>query len=75
MSQAQFRLGRLLAGKKESRADQVSAYKWLMLAGNSIKESSPILADLRKSISQEEIDEAERDVDRWRVAHSGNHLR
>ncbi|HEY6331500.1 MAG TPA: AMIN domain-containing protein, partial [Blastocatellia bacterium] len=63
MSQAQFRLGRLLAGKKESRADQVSAYKWLMLAGNSIKESSPILADLRKSMSQEEINEAERDVD------------
>jgi len=75
MSQAQFRLGRLLAGKKESRADQVSAYKWLMLAGNSIKESSPILADLRKSISQEEINEAERDVDRWRVAHPENHPR
>ncbi len=75
MSQAQFRLGWLLAGKKESRADQVSAYKWLMLAGNSIKESSPILADLRKSISQEEINEAERDVDRWRVAHPENHPR
>jgi hypothetical protein len=36
MAQAQFRLGRLLAGKKESRADQVSAYKWLMLAESSV---------------------------------------
>jgi hypothetical protein len=75
MSQGQFRLGRLLAGKKESRADRVSAYKWLMLAENSIKESSPILVDLRKSMSQEEINEAERDVDRWRVAHVENHPR
>jgi hypothetical protein len=73
MSQAQFRLGRLLANKKESRADQVSACKWLMLAQNSIKESSPILSDLRKSMSQEEINQAEREVDNWRIAHPENH--
>ena len=73
MPQAQFRLGRLLAGKKESRADQVSAYKWLMLAGNSIKESSPILSDLRKSMSHEEINQAEREVDNWRIAHPDPH--
>jgi len=69
MPQAQFHLGRLLAGKKESRSDQVSAYKWLMLAENSIQESSPILSDLRKSMTKEEINEAERQVDSWRIAH------
>jgi TPR repeat protein len=69
MPKAQFRLGRLLADNKESRSDQVSAYKWLMLAENSIKESSAILSDLRKSMNQEEINEAEREVDSWRIAH------
>jgi len=73
MSQAQFRLGRLLAGNKDSRTDQVSAYKWLMLAQNAIKESSPILSRLRKSMSQHEINEAEREVDNWRIAHPDHH--
>jgi len=73
MSQAQFRLGRLLAGNKDSRTNQVSAYKWLMLAQNAIKESSPILSDLRKSMSQDEINEAEREVDNWRIAHTDHH--
>jgi uncharacterized protein len=72
MPQAQFRLGRLLAGKKESRADQVSAYKWLMLSENAIQESSPILSDLRKSMTSEEINQAEREVDSWRIAHPEN---
>lgn len=75
MPQAQFGLGRLLAGNKESRGDQISAYKWLMLAGNSIKEISPILSALRKSMSQEEINEAEREVDNWRIAHPENQHR
>jgi uncharacterized protein len=73
--QAQFHLGRLLADNKESRGDQVSAYKWLMLAQDSIKDSLPVLSDLRKSMSQEEISEAEREVDQWRVAHPGNQNR
>ncbi len=72
MSQAQFRLGRLLAGKKESRVDQVSAYKWLMLAESSVKDSSPILAGLRKSMSTEDVKAAEREVDQWRTSHAGN---
>lgn len=72
MPQAQFRLGRLLAGNKESRADQVSAYKWLLLAGNSFKESAPALADLRKSLTQDEIKQAEQEVDTWRTPHPEN---
>jgi TPR repeat protein len=72
MPQAQFRLGRLLAANKESRANQVSAYKWLMLSQSSSKDSLPLLADLRKSMTQEEINEAEREVDNWRIAHPEN---
>jgi len=68
MAKAQFRLGRLMAGNKEP-SDRISAYKWLMLAQESVKESSPILNDLRKSMSPQEIAEAERGVDSWRIAH------
>jgi len=75
MSQAQFRLGRLLAAKKASHADQVSAYKWLMLSERSVKDSSPILAELRKSLSAEQIKEAEQQVDGWRTAHAENSKR
>jgi hypothetical protein len=75
MPQAQFRLGRLLAGKNDSRTDQISAYKWLMLAENSIPESSPILSNLRKSMTKEDINQAEREVDDWRIAHPENQHR
>ena len=69
MAKAQYRLGRLLAGSRESGSDRVSAYKWLMLAQASIQESSPVLNDLKKSMSEQEISEAERLVDSWRTAH------
>ena len=72
MPKAQFRLGRLLASKQQTRSDRVSAYKWLMLAQDSIKESFAALSDLRKSMNEQEITEAEREVDTWRLAHRGN---
>lgn len=72
MPPAQFRLGRLLASNKKSRADQISAYKWLMLAENAYKGSAPLIADLRKSMTPEEINQAEREVDNWRIAHPEN---
>ena len=68
-SRAQFRLGRLLASTAESRGDRVSAYKWLMLAQDSVKESAAALNDLKKSMNGEEIAEAEHEVDAWRIAH------
>jgi TPR repeat protein len=73
MSKAQFRLGRLLANNRESRSNRVSAYKWLMLAQDSIKESAVALSDLRKSMNEQEIAEAEREVDAWRIAHQTTH--
>lgn len=69
MAKAQFRLGRLLAGTRTAQTDRVSAYKWLMLAQASVKESSPVLNDLRKSMSAQEISEADHEVDSWRIAH------
>jgi uncharacterized protein len=73
--QAQFRLGRLLTNNTDSRSDLISAYKWLMLAQDLVRESSPVLSDLRRSMSQQEINEAERQVDNWRIAHPQNHRR
>lgn len=69
MPKAQFRLGRLLAANKDSSRDQIAAYKWLMLAQDSVRESSALLNDLRKTMSAQEIAEAERGVDSWRIAH------
>lgn len=69
LPQGQFRLGRMLAGNKRSRSDRISAYKWLTLAAVSVKESTPVLDDLRPSMSTDEIHEAERQVDAWRDAH------
>jgi uncharacterized protein len=69
MAKAQYRLGRMLANSKESGSDRVSAYKWLMLAQASVKESSSVLNDLRKSMSEQEVSEADRAVDDWRTEH------
>ncbi len=68
MPKAQFRLGRLLAAEKNS-SDQIAAYKWLMLAQESVKESSPLLNDLRKAMNPQDVVEAERGVDSWRITH------
>jgi len=69
MVKAQYRYGVMLAKSTESGNNRIAAYKWLMLAQDSIKESSPMLSKVRKSMSSEEIDKAERDVDTWRLAH------
>jgi uncharacterized protein len=69
VTKAQFRLGQLLAENSPSPSDRVSAYKWLMLAQSSIKESSTVLSELRKSMSAHEVGEAEHAVDKWRMAH------
>jgi uncharacterized protein len=69
MPQAQFRLGRLLASEHPSAHDRVAACQWLMLAQEFVKESSPVLSEVRKSMSAQEIAEAEHAVDNWRMAH------
>lgn len=73
MPQAQFRLGQLLAQNKQSRVNRIAACKWLTLAADSIKESSPPLAELQKSMTPDEIQKAEQQADTWRDAHPGKH--
>ncbi len=69
MVKAQYHYGLLLMKDAVSGTDRVAAYKWLMLAGDSIQEISPTLSDLRKSMSPQEITEAEQEIDQWRLAH------
>lgn len=71
MPLAQFRLGRLLSSGKET-ADRVAGYKWLMLSQPVVKQSSSPLNELRKSMSPQDIAEAEHQVDQWRSAHPQN---
>jgi len=70
---AQYRLGVLLAKGAGVQADRVSAYKWLMLSQDSVKSSTPALNELRHSMSPEEIAEAERQVDSWRIGRKQAH--
>ncbi|MGA9527640.1 MAG: AMIN domain-containing protein [Terriglobales bacterium] len=69
MVKAQYRYGLLLSKRNGSSTNRIAAYKWLMLAQDSIKESSPLLSELRKSMSPQETAEAEREVDNWRLIH------
>jgi hypothetical protein len=68
MAKAQYRYGLLLA-KGTSGSDRIAAYQWLLLANDSVKESSEALAGVKKSMSPAEIAQAERDVANWRAAH------
>ncbi len=66
---AQYCLGMLLTtGNSAIAQDRVSAYKWLMLAQDSVRASGPALNDLRRSMSATEITDAEHQVDAWRTA-------
>ncbi|MGA9354355.1 MAG: AMIN domain-containing protein [Terriglobales bacterium] len=68
MAKAQYRYGLMLA-KGSTGSDRIAAYKWLTLAQNSIKESSPALNDLKKSMNAQEIVQGEQDVRNWRSDH------
>lgn len=71
MAKAQYRYGLMLA-KSATGSDHIAAYKWLTLAQDSIKESSPALSDLKKSMKAQEIIQAEQEVTNWRAAHQSN---
>src|SRR5882762_1665753 len=70
---AQYCLGVLLAKGEGVQSDSVSAYKWLLLAQDSLHDSPAVLNDLRKSMTPAQITDAEHQVDAWRIAHK--HLR
>jgi hypothetical protein len=68
MAKAQYRYGLLLA-KGTSVGDRIAAYQWLVLANDSVKESSEALTGVKKSMGPAEIAQAEQDVTNWRAAH------
>jgi hypothetical protein len=66
---AQYRLGILLTKGSGVEPDRVAAYKWFMLSQDTIKSSATELNELRRSMSPQEIAEAEHQVDAWRNEH------
>lgn len=72
MAKAQYRYGLMLAKSSPASNDKIAAYKWLMLAEDSVKESSQALSGLKKSMSPQEIAQAEQDVANWRSSHGPN---
>ena len=71
IARAQYRLGLLLARSGESNL--VSAYKWLVLAQDSMKESAAPSEELRKRLTPSQLTQAEREIDEWRTAQLARH--
>jgi len=69
IAEAQFRLGRLLAQGEGSPPDKVSAYKWLFLAQGRVKESMVAIAEMKKSMTANQIAEAQQQIEAWRASH------
>jgi len=70
VANAQYRLGRLLKNRHASSADEVNAYKWLVLAEDRVQNSAAAASELRQSLAAAEIADAERQIDAWRAQHA-----
>ena len=68
--EAQYRLGLLLASDRSNGASQISAYKWLVLAQDSVKESATSAQELHKLLTPSQLAQAEREIAEWRAAHA-----
>ncbi len=73
IGEAQYRLARLLASDRDNAASLITAYKWLVLSENSVKESAPAALALRNSLNPAQVAQAEHDIDDWRKAHLAPH--
>jgi localization factor PodJL len=67
--EAQYRFGLLLASDRNHGTSLASAYKWLVLAQGSVKESATTAQELRKLLTPPQIAQAEKEIDEWRIAH------
>jgi len=47
----------------------VAAYKWLVLAQDSVPKSAAKAQEIRKALTAPQIAEAEHAIDEWRSAH------
>jgi len=73
IAEAQYRLGLLLASDRDNGTSLVSAYKWLVLAQDAVKESATTAQELRKLLTPPQLAQAEHEIDEWRVAHLPRH--
>jgi hypothetical protein len=73
IAEAQYRLGLLLAADRSNGTNLVSAYKWLVLAQDAVKESNATARELRKTLTPVQLVQAEHEVDEWRMAHPPRH--
>jgi len=75
IADAQYGLGRLLASDRSNGTSLVSAYKWLVLAQDAVKESAAttLAQELRKSLTPAQLAQAEHEIDEWRTAHAPRH--
>ncbi|MGD0599939.1 MAG: hypothetical protein ABR988_08955, partial [Terriglobales bacterium] len=69
IAEAQYRLGRLLASNRSKETNLVSAYKWLVLAQDAVKESTTTAQEVRKLLTPAQLAQAEHEIDEWRTAH------
>jgi hypothetical protein len=69
IGEAQYRLGILLASDHNNGRRRASAYKWLVLAEDSVKESAAAALEVRKMLTVAEIAGAEHEIDDWRTGH------
>ncbi|MGA9861352.1 MAG: tetratricopeptide repeat protein, partial [Terriglobales bacterium] len=69
IAEAQYRLGRLLASNRSQETNLVSAYKWLVLAQDAVKESATTAEEVRKLLTPAQLAQAEHEIGAWRTAH------
>jgi hypothetical protein len=69
IAEAQYRFGLLLASDRSNATSLISAYKWLVLAQPSVKESAATAQEVRKLLTPPQIAQAEREIDEWRSGH------
>jgi TPR repeat protein len=69
VAEAQYRLGLFLAADRSNATSLVSAYKWLVLAEESVKQSSASAQEVRSLLTPPQIAQAEGEIDEWRTEH------
>lgn len=57
------------AASRSNQAKLISAYKWLVLSEDSVKESASTAEEIRRLLSPEQVAAAEREIDDWRTSH------
>ena len=69
VAEAQYNLGMLLARDHSNETSLVSAYMWLILAEDAVKQSAAAAQEVRKSLTPQQFDQAEQAINEWRAAH------